>query len=743
MPTAKQRRASRSGDVLLRHFPEQNTSIRKRILWQSLLLTCFTVMVLSLLSSVVALFLIRNRVLGQLSSTLASRENLLSRSLQYDRERTALLGAEEALVRSLQAPTPSLPLQELWERLLSEQVPVEGLTLLNLQGVVQDHRGEDVPLPTAIPTATQLRPVLDRHGKWMATDAYAPVRNPQGELLGTLAIRYNPQPLFTLLSDNPSIGTTVELLIIREVNGVASLVYAHSGEQARRSSGDVPVSTFVIPDAVKGKGGVFVGKDEWGEDILASYQSVPATGWGMVLKVDTSDALQGWERFVYTLLFIDLFLVFLTGVFGLVLAKQLSSPIMDLAQKMRALNPKRWTFKRSVQTGDEVELLDVVAAELTSRLRTAYTSLEQKVEERTKELHRQYLLDRTILEHIEYGVLVVNPHGTVINVNPAGQHVLRLTREEIVGNVAANLLHFFRKNEPLRDLAHPVVQALHQKKAVHFFHNDHLTLFVGKHILLPVALTVTPLMDGRTLEGILVILQDIREENQIDAMKSDFIALASHQLRTPLASLRWYLELMQEEKEPKLSDVQKSFVEQMEYASKRMVTLLDDLLRITHLEGGEIHADKRDFDLRKLMLDLENEWKPLARERGLLCTFTLPRRAVRLSNDPILLHLVLQNLFTNAMKYSPNGTDIKINLSLLKRTAIITVSDNGMGIPTEEQKHVFEKFFRAKNVKRTDADGSGLGLYLTRMIVENLDGKIEFKSKPGKGTTFTVRLPLK
>ncbi|MEK7218091.1 MAG: histidine kinase dimerization/phospho-acceptor domain-containing protein, partial [Patescibacteria group bacterium] len=442
-------------------------------------------------------------------------------------------------------------------------------------------------------------------GKWIATDSYAPVRGESGNLLGTLAIRYNPQPLFTLISDNPAIGSTVELLVIRDVDGVASLVYSYSGEKARRSSGDVPVGSFVIPDAVKGKGGVFIGKDEWGEDILASYQAVPATGWGMVLKVDTRDALQGWERFVYTLLAIDLFIVFLTGVFGLVLAKQISSPIMDLAQKMRALNPKRWTFRRSVDTGDEVELLDVAAAELTSRLRIAYTGLEQKVEERTKELHRQYLLDRTILEHIEYGVLVVNPHGSVINVNPAGQHILRLTREEIVGNVAANLLHFFRKNEPLRDLNHPVVQALNQKMAVHFFHNDHLTLFVGKNTLLPVALTVTPLLDGRTLEGILVILQDIREENQIDAMKSDFIALASHQLRTPLSSLRWYLELMQEEKDPKLSEVQQSYLEQMEYASKRMVTLLDDLLRITHLEGGEIHAEKREFDLRKMMMELE------------------------------------------------------------------------------------------------------------------------------------------
>ena len=233
------------------------------------------------------------------------------------------------------------------------------------------------------------------------------------------------------------------------------------------------------------------------------------------------------------------------------------------------------------------------------------------------------------------------------------------------------------------------------------------------------------------------------KNKEFDDIKSDFITIASHQLRTPLSSLRWYMELMKEEKDPELSNVQQSYMEQIDTAARRMVNLLDDLLRITRLEGGEIRVEKQACDLRKMLGDMAGEWKPLAKERGMECSFILPPKPVHASTDQILLHLVLQNLFTNAMKYSSTGKHIKIGLAPRKRSATITVSDDGMGIPVEEQMHVFQKFFRAKNAKRVDADGSGLGLYLTRMIVENLGGHISFKSVAGKGTTFTVRLPLK
>lgn len=729
--------------ALLLHPPVQRTSIRRRILWQSLLLAGFTVMVLSLLSTIVGHSLIRNRVLDQLSSTIASRENLLSQSLGFDRERTGLLAAQIGRRTDVATLRPGTAvIGDLWQQLLNERIPVKGMAYFDASGRAVDRMGADIPSPSAFPSATSMSPVLNRRGKWEGTDVYAPVHREDGTLAGVLAVRYDPAELLTVLAANEALGQTADLSLLREQGGVVSTMNDGTST-ARHFSDATPIARFAIPQAISGESGVFSGKDEWGVDVLAAYRSVPATGWNMVLKVDEDDALLGWERFAYVLLTLDGVLLLLTAVFGMILSRQLSSPILELARKLRSLNPRHWAFRQSIATGDEVEFLDSVAAELTARLRAAYAHLEEKVRARTRELQKQYLLDRTILENIEYGVFVVNAHGAVVEVNPAAQRILRLTREEMAGKVAAELLRFYRKNEPLRDVHHPIVKALRDKKPVHFFYTDHLTMLVAKDALLPVMLTVTPLLKKDALEGALVIIEDIHEESQIDAMKSDFIALASHQLRTPLSSLRWYLELLEDEKDPRLSETQESYLEQMDHASKRMVTLLDDLLRITHLEGGEIRAEKQEFDIRKMMQQLEAEWQPIATERGLKCAFSLPSRGLKISSDPVLLHLVLQNLFTNSMKYSQSGTEIRVGLVIQKRAVVLTVADNGMGIPTEEQSQVFRKFFRAKNVRRTDTDGSGLGLYLTKMIVENLGGTIDFVSHPGKGTTFTVKLPVK
>ncbi len=732
-----------AGQALLRQLPKQRKSIRRKILWQSLLLSGFTVMVLSLLSVIVGRSLIQNRVLDQLSSTLTSRENQLSQAILFDRERTGLLAVQLEQRRDLTTLHPgSAAVGDLWKRLHDENIPALGITYFNAQGNVIDHMGTDAPLPSSPPQGTTLVPELNRRGMWEATDIFTPVHTADEKVAGILAVRYDPTALLDALADNGSLGKTQDLLLVHEQDGKVSTLY--QGNQAARTfANDTPTGSFTIPDAVQGKSGIFTGKDEWGEEILAAYRTVPSTGWSMILKMDTDEALAGWDRFVYTLLALDGVLLALTTIFGLILARELSAPILDLAGKLKVLQPGSWAFQRSVRTGDEVEFLDVVAEELTSRLRVAYTHLEDEVKARTEDLRKQFLLDRSILEHIEYGVFVTDANGAILDVNPAGARMLQKTREDLLGKPSEQELRFFRRQLPLSDGSHPVTQALQKKARIRLFHSDHLTVLTGKDMSLPITLNATPLLEGESLFGALVILEDVREENRVDEMKSEFITLASHQLRTPLASMRWYLELMGEEKDPVLSEMQQSYLKEIEVGTKRMINLLDDLLRITRLEGEEIRAEKRACELRKLLQDVYDEWKPLAVEHGMEFSVNLPPDPATAFTDPVLLHLVLQNLFTNAVKYSPKGTHITMSIIPDGGQAVtITVTDNGIGIPEDEQKHIFEKFFRAKNVKKIDADGSGLGLYLTRRIVENLGGHISFKSAEGKGTTFTVELPV-
>lgn len=722
-------------------LPRKQTTLRRRILLQSLLLTAFTVAVLSLLSVIVARSLLQNRVLAQLSSVVASRENDLSRALQYDRERTALLAARGDVLSLFASPSDAT-LRDIRSELLSANVPVMGIELLNTSAYVLSRAGASFPPAAVPPVGTTLMPVLNAQGRWIATDVYTPVHSSSGRKLGTLAVRYDPSSLLQSLSVNTAVGPSGTLLLLeKHVEGAPAIVYDsrenRNGTEALRG-----YARTADPALLEGQG-TAKGRNEAGDPVLAAFRTIPATGWDMLATVTRDDALVGWQRFVVTMLAIDASLLTLSLLLALALSDSLIAPLLRLARNVSRLSPGHWEFRRSAHTKDEVELLDRVIDDLTSRLRATYDHLEEEISARTEDLRRQYLLDRAIVERIEYGVFVVDAEGVLRDINPAAAQMLQRARERMIGQPAVEVLRFFREGKPLNDASHPVSQAVHGLKRIHADRSQHLSVLCGDNTLLPVLLSAVPLLSGSRREGCVIILEDIRKETQIDEMKSEFITLASHQLRTPLSSLRWYLELLSGKEGGTLNKEQQSYVSQMDDASKRMAKMLDDLLHVSRLEGGEIRAEKKSFDASSFLRQIAEEWRPVFAKQALSYSLSLPAHPVSLSSDPVLLRLVLQNLLSNSLKYSPKKGQVHVELVTHPHAVCISVSDAGMGIPSEEQSHIFQKFFRAKNARSAGAEGSGLGLYLAKTIVGNLGGSISFRSERGKGTTFTIRLPRK
>jgi signal transduction histidine kinase len=296
--------------------------------------------------------------------------------------------------------------------------------------------------------------------------------------------------------------------------------------------------------------------------IIRSFQeTIPAEEAGVLFQVR-------WLGI--TVLILSGLLMLLALFLGTFLARGLTYSLQELSEKVQALKPGVWTFKRTLGTGDELEALDRVVADLTARLRGAYEHLEDKVAERTEQLRRESALDRAILESIEYGVIAVDANGIVTDINPAALKLLQQAKAGCLRRKAVDLLQYVEKKKRRTGDMHPLSMSLKSREPFRSHSSFHPGLIRKDESLLPVALTIAPLLSGKKFDGAIVVFQDMTEERQIDYMKTEFISLASHQLRTPLASIRWYIELLSGDEKKSLTADQVSYFTEIEKASGRM-----------------------------------------------------------------------------------------------------------------------------------------------------------------------------
>jgi PAS domain S-box-containing protein len=414
-----------------------------------------------------------------------------------------------------------------------------------------------------------------------------------------------------------------------------------------------------------------------------------------------------------------------------------------LIEKVLHLSPGHWAFPRTIRTGDEAELLDAVVADLTKRLRDTFWGLEGEIDARTEDLREASAKDRTILDTIEHGILLFDANGKVTGLNPAAAHLIGNKKSLILGQPADAALPLHSRHKELTKKQHPVLHSITTRQRFVSRPDARLSVLRRDGTLLPVLLVVSPIVERSRCHGGIAVFQDITEERQIDYMKSEFISLASHQLRTPLSALLWYIELLDSAKGAHMNAEQRSYIREMETAAKRMSNLVDALLQVSRLEGGGIRPVHSPFDLSAFLGEVADEARVIAKDAGVSVSLHVPVRAVKVRTDPTLLAIVLQNLMSNAVKYTHSGGHVAIILHKRNDYAEITVSDDGIGIPQKEQQHLFQKLFRAKNVHKVDATGSGLGLYISKMVMGTLKGGIHLKSRENKGTEVTIRLPIK
>ncbi len=251
------------------------------------------------------------------------------------------------------------------------------------------------------------------------------------------------------------------------------------------------------------------------------------------------------------------------------------------------------------------------------------------------------------------------------------------------------------------------------------------------------------LLDGKPL-GAIEVFRDITLEQEVDRMKSEFISLASHQLRTPLSAIKTYTHMLKDGYMGELSSTQKSSLDTIIGASNRMNELISTLLNITRMESGTIAVNPKPVRADKIADEVVKELGLAAGTKSIKLTAGVtPKSGITITTDPLILKEVVTNLVSNGIKYTPNGGSVSISLRKRADCVIIDIRDSGWGIPKFSQDQVFSKFFRAHNIVKRETTGTGLGLYLVKGLIDALGGGISFKSQEGKGTVFTISLPLK
>ncbi len=381
-----------------------------------------------------------------------------------------------------------------------------------------------------------------------------------------------------------------------------------------------------------------------------------------------------------------------------------------------------------------------------AKLKTSYQTLEKKVFERTKDLEMARVKEEAILLSIGDGLLVTDDKGNIIIINKTAEKLLEKKSKEVVGKnfgEASSLID--EKGIPIPLEQHPISMALQNQitttnaAAFTYYHErKDKTNF-------PVAITATPvILDGKVI-GTIKVFRDITSEREIDKAKTEFVALASHQLRTPLSTVNWYSEMLLAGDVGELSTKQKKYLEEVYRSNQRMVELVNALLDVASLELGTFVIEPELTDISKLAENVIDEQKPQINEKKLNFSFSSGNVSL-MKVDPKLIRMVMQNILSNAVKYTPEGGKIEFNISLEnKKNILLKIADTGYGIPKNQQDKIFTKLFRADNVRGKDTDGTGLGLYIVKSIVENSGGKIWLDSSvAGKkaGTTFYVTLPV-
>lgn len=400
-----------------------------------------------------------------------------------------------------------------------------------------------------------------------------------------------------------------------------------------------------------------------------------------------------------------------------------------------------------LDTANESYLLKRAVLNILEDLEASNLVLEEKsvaLATVAEELLQKNAVDTAILQSIGDGIIVTDSKQTITFVNRAFEVLTGWTSHEALGKNIVDILPIEKDslgaNVQLQQIISRVLLGeSYQSDNTKPFYNirKNKTTF-------PAGATITPVWLHGSVIGLVKSFRDITKEIDIDTAKTEFVSLASHQLRTPLSAINWYTEMLLSGDVGPITEGQEKYLTEVYKGNQRMVRLVNALLNVTKMTLGTFILEPEMINVVTLINDVLTEQTPESVRKQLQISTIFEPNIPIIESDAKLLRMVVQNLIANAIKYTPPGGEIELSLCLNTDGTrfLFTVADSGIGIPKKQQQQIFTRLFRADNVRTQETEGTGLGLYIVKAITENSGGRVWFESEENQGSTFHVELPI-
>ena len=366
--------------------------------------------------------------------------------------------------------------------------------------------------------------------------------------------------------------------------------------------------------------------------------------------------------------------------------------------------------------------------------RLALLNMLEDAEEAKKEVEEERKRTLSIVANFVDGLILFDMDHKVALINAEAEKLFSIKNQEIAGQSIFELVQI----PSMKSLA-GILSSPKTKEIKEIFKKE---LKINENLILE-ASTISILKEEGETE-VLVILHDVTREKLVEKMKTEFVTIAAHQLRTPLSAIKWTIRMLADGDLGELNKGQKEFLDKIYFSNERMISLINDLLDVTRIEEGRytynlVQTSFADL-VQKTITIHEDEFK----KKNIKLSFNRPSALPKSKIDVEKMSLVLQNFFDNAVKYTKENGEVIISLEHNKKEneVIFSMKDTGIGIDQNEKNRIFTRFFRGANALRVETEGSGLGLYIAKNIIEAHHGKCWFESEMNKGSVFSFSLPV-